>query len=497
MIKTVSVDINTLVPFPKREVPTADLIRNRELIGHFSGILSDIYDLRVVSTSIALNQLNSLESVEDSNLKGIVLAGIGGIHTFVGNYISAFSAFQKSITLVTDKQALAVVYSELSTLLRKLGYRSEANAILKEAIAMADNESLRWKLNTQYGLIYKYSDKQKAAGILLESLAYYNRTGNPIREARILRHLGNTALADDDYQSAREYYLLATKIAADNSLEQLKNDIVNDQGWLLVSQKKYDEARLLFRNLLISDLSPYQNSLALQNIGYLEYEQGNYSDAINCHSTSLQLTTRYEMRDMAFEDYYKLGKCHDLIGELPLAHKYYNSGYKELQQEIDLGLRILGYRKKLLYSYVEYLNTNKATPEIDIEAEVFGFTMDKTMEEIRQIFHTNILYRHLDNSRNTPELCRQLEIDTRTYFIYQKKLGLKRGPGIPEKVVNNPYFARYLDSLVDMDWRSANKKFDSDLFAFLLKYHRNNKKNIATALDISYQQVLMKTKAPD
>ena len=91
-------------------------------------------------------------------------------------------------------------------------------------------------------------------------------------------------------------------------------------------------------------------------------------------------------------------------------------------------------------------------------------------------------------------MCQRLEIEPRTYFLHQKKLGLHRGPGIPDYIENNPYFVRYLDSIADMDWRGANQKFETDLFTFLLKHHQHNKKSIADSLKISYQQVLLKTK---
>ncbi len=494
MDNTVSIDVKTLIPFPGVDVPTAELIQNQELIKHFSTIITDIYDLNVISTELAIDQLNSLDQLDDPNIKGVVLAGLGGIHTFVGNYISAFAAFRKSIDLVTDPDGRAIIYSELSGLLRKLGYRNEAISILREALHMTRMEALNWQLNTQIGMCYKFLDDRKSIEILNKSLDHYYKTNNLVRAARILRHIAHTYINLGEHTIAVTYYNKALKLADEYGMETFLYELKSDIGWLYYLEKKYPQAEQAYLDILKSEVPPYQNSLILQNLGVLEFEQDNFHRAIDYHSRSLQLTTRYEMRDMAFEDYYKLGICHEKLDELALADKYFSIGYAELQYEINLELRILGYRKKLLYSYIEFLNRNKALLDIDMDSEVFNFTMNKSMKDIRAIFHTNLFQLHLDRTRNSVELCQQLGIDSRTYFLYQKKLGLKRGLGVPKQIDNNPYFRRYLDSVADLDWRQANSKFESDLFTYLLKFHRHNKKSIAENLEVSYQQVLLKTK---
>ena len=494
MIKTLSVDVKTLIPFPNEEISTAKLISNKELINHFSAIITDIYDLNVISTELALDRLNALEQVADPNIKGVVLAGLGGIHTFVGNYINAFAAFHKSIDLVTNEEGLAVVYSELSSLLRKLDYRNEAITIIREALKYSQNEALNWRLNTQLGLCYKFSNSRKSIQILNKSLDYFYSVKNHVRAARILRHIANTHVVLGEYNIAIQIYNEAHALADEHKLVTYKYELLNDRGWLYYLEKEFNQAEQIYLGILGFDPPPYQRSLVLQNLGCLEFDQDRFAEAINYHSQSLQLTTRYEMRDMAYEDYYKLGICHDKLGELNLADKYFSTGYQDLQYEINLELRILGFRKKLLYTYIEFLNRNKSLPNIDVNAEIFNFTMNKSMNDIRKIFHTNLLQLHLNRTKAAPELCQHLGIEPRTYFLHQKKLGLHRGPGIPEHIENNPYFLRYLDSIADMDWRGANKKFETDLFTFLLKHHQHNKKSIADSLKISYQQVLLKTK---
>ncbi|MFQ6605561.1 MAG: hypothetical protein ACE5D8_08430, partial [Fidelibacterota bacterium] len=89
-------------------------------------------------------------------------------------------------------------------------------------------------------------------------------------------------------------------------------------------------------------------------------------------------------------------------------------------------------------------------------------------------------------------LCKNLGINTRTYFNYQAKLNLKRGQSRWDEL--DPYFNQYLDELSQLTWKDANHQFESDLYDYLLKKFQYNKKRLAEALGVSYAQVIQKTK---
>ncbi len=493
MDKKISVDVTSLIPFPNIELSHDDLTKNI-IINQYVDKLTDIYDLNVISRELALEKLESIREVDDPEIRGIALAGIGGIHTYVGNYVKAFAAFRHSLSLVSSNEAIAILYSELSSLMRKLGYVTEAIALLNNAIDNTHNKHLYWKLFTQRAICNRLLNPVSALEEFHESIKFYSDEKNLLRIGRVYRAIGNAYVKLNDFDLAKQYYVSALQLAREQNAQILINEVSNDIGWLLISSKQYQEAEVVFNKLIEDDLSPYEKSLALQNLAYLQYEQTNYKPAIELHSKSLQLTTQYEMRDMAFEDYYKLGVCHEHIGELGLADKYFATGYTDLQQEINYGLRILGYRKKLLNTYIDFLNRYKSIPDIDVDQEIFGRFMNNSLEEIRNVFHSEIFLKHMEITKNAPELCQKLGIETRTYFLYQKKLGLKRGPGGHAAGLNDPYFARYLDSMIDLDWRLVNRKFETDLFGFMLKKHHSNKRALANTLQVSYQQVLQKTK---
>lgn len=484
-------DIRNLFPDIKEPVKPEQLTTNI-IIDQYLEKTEEIIQLNLVASGEPLKDLSQILKIDDFNLQGIAWACIGGIHTVNGNYKNAFTSFNMALDLNVNNNVKSYIYAELSNLLRKLGYSKESIAILKATTSICTNEKLKWRINSLLGLCYKFINHDLSLELLTISAKYYKENSEYFRYANTLRNIGDLYLNQYDFKSATDKYNQAKIIAENHKLIQIKYEIINDEGWLEIQKKEYDKARSIFLDLVKQELPPYHLSLALQNLGYLEFECGNYRNTINYHSQSLQLNLKYDMRDMAFEDYYKLGIAYEKLKEEGLAYHFYSQGYAFLQTEMDLGLPILGYRKIVIYSYITFLSNNQKLPYVNSHDEALRFIIGKTMKEIRNIFHKGLLTMHIRRHKNAPVLCKALDIDTRTYFLYQKKLNLKRGT-YDDTIFNNQYFRQYIEALLPYTWREANHRFEEDLFKFLLEKYQHNKKKIAEVLNVSYPQVVMKT----
>ena len=484
-------DIRNLFPDIKEPVKPEQLTTNI-IIEQYLEKTDEIIQLNLIPSGEPLKDLSQILKIDDFNLKGIAWACIGGIHTFNGNYKKAFTSFNMALDLNVNNNVKSYIYTELSNLLRKLGYTKESISILEAANSITTNNRLLWRINTYLGLCNKFNDPDLSLEILNKSIIHYREVNEDYKNANILRHIGGIYIKKSDYSNAKIYLHNAIDIAKKYSLKQVEFEIINDIGWMLIEQKDFEKARSQYLELIKNKLIPYHLSLALQNLGYLEFECGNYRSAINYHSQSLQLNLKYDMRDMAFEDYYKLGFAYEKLKEEGLAYHFYSQGYAFLQTEMDLGLPILGYRKIVVNSYITFLSNNQKLPYVNSHDEALRFIIGKTMKEIRNIFHKGLLTMHIRRHKNAPVLCKALDIDTRTYFLYQKKLNLKRGE-YDDTLFNNQYFRQYIEALLPYTWREANHRFEENLFKFLLEKYQHNKKKIAEVLDVSYPQVVMKT----
>jgi len=488
----ISRDIRNLFPEIKEPVNPEQLTTNI-IIDQYLEKTEEIIQLNLISSGEPLKDLSQILKIDDFNLQGIAWACIGGIHTFNGNYKNAFTSFNMALDLNVNNNVKSYVYAELSNLLRKLGYAKESISILKATLALCVNEKLNWRINTLLGLCYKFSDPELSLDILTKSSEYYKNHNEHFRYANALRNIGDLYLNKYDFIAATDMYRQAKSIAKKHSFIQIEHEVTNDEGWLLIMKKEFNKARTIFTDLTNKDISPYHLSLALQNLGYLEFESSNYRKAINFHSQSLQLNLKYDMRDLAFEDYYKLGHAYEKLKEEGLAYHFYSQGYDLLQTEIDLGLPILGYRKIVLNSYIDFLSNNQKLPYVNSRDEALNFVIGKSMKEIRNFFHKALLTMQIRRHKNAPVLCKALDIDTRTYFLYQKKLNLKRGQHTDTNLFSSQYFRQYIETLQPYTWREANNRFEEDLFKFMMEKYQHNKKKIAEVLEVSYPQVVMKT----
>ncbi|NHZ87141.1 MAG: hypothetical protein GWP19_14920, partial [Planctomycetia bacterium] len=490
----ISRDIRNLFPDIKEPVSPEQLTTNI-IIDQYLEKTEEIVQLNLITSGEPLQDLSKILKIDDFNLQGIAWACIGGIHTLNGNYKNAFTSFSMALDLNINTNVKSYIYAELSNLLRKLGYAKESIAILNAATSICTNEKLNWRINSLLGLCYKFINYDLSLELLTNSAKYYNENNEYFRHANTLRNIGELYLSKYDFNMTADMYNQAKTIAKKHKLIQIEYEILNDEGWLEIQKKEFDKARSMFLDLVKQELPPYHLSLALQNLGYLEFECNNYRNAINYHSQSLQLiqlNLKYDMRDMAFEDYFKLGFAYEKLQEEGLAYHFYSQGYLFLQTEMELGLPILGYRKTVVDSYINFLSKNQKLPYVNSHDEALRFVIGKTMKEIRDIFHKGLLTMHIRRHKNAPVLCKALDIDTRTYFLYQKKLDLKRGK-YDETLFKNQYFRQYIEALLPYTWREANHRFEEDLFKFLLNKYQHNKKKIAEILDVSYPQVVMKT----
>jgi hypothetical protein len=129
---------------------------------------------------------------------------------------------------------------------------------------------------------------------------------------------------------------------------------------------------------------------------------------------------------------------------------------------MDLGLPILGFRKIVVDSYIKFLSNNQKLPYVNSHDESLRFVIGLTLKEIRNIFHKGLLTMQIRRHKNAPILCKALDFDTRTYFLYQKKLNLIRGK-YDDSLFKNQYFRQYIETLLPYTWREANHRFEEDL----------------------------------
>lgn len=493
LINQISFDIKRILPVIDEYVRPEELVQNIP-IDQYLDTADEINQLNLANSGELVQDISHIIKIDNSNLKGIGLACISGIHTYNGNYKKAIIGLNQALDLNVCNDVYAYILTEYGNLLRQLLRTDEAIAVLEKALQLSDNEKLKWRIITYKGYCYKYTDKKYSLKLLTNASEYYLKTKAYSRYATIIRHIGSLHINNNDYILAEQFLAKAKHIAENYSFHEILRDISIDTGWLYIAENKFDEAREIFLELLTNDLVPYMESLVLQNLGYLEFECEDYRKAISYHKKSLRITSKYEIFEMLFEDYYKLGFTNERLGEYSKAEKFYSKGYEYLLEERkQLGIILLsGYRGKLIDNYMRFLSNQPSISHVREHRETFEFTKGKTYKKILGIFQNNLLMLHRLREDTIEDLCNTLKISLRLYFVYQKRLGLSKSKR-KTITINNQHFKNYIYSMLSLDWRSAKTQFDKDLYRFLLKKYQYNKTKIAKVLGVSNLTVIKKT----
>ena len=492
-VNNITINVLKLLPAIKEHIEPKELIDSIS-IDQYLGKADEINQLQLANSEELSQDITQILNIDDSNYKGIGFACIASIHTYNGNYKKAWTGFKNALNLSVCNDVNSYILTEYANLLRKLLRTDEAITVFDKALELTDNERLKWRIITCQGYCYKQKDKSLALNLLNKTAKYYLENNSYIRYVTILRHIGGIHTSSKDYKLAKNILSKAKRIADNKSFISIIYDIRNDLGWIYIKEKNYDRARGIYLELLTKDLSPYMISLVSQNLGYIEFECENYNKSIKYYKKSLKLTSKYEMIDMLFEDYYKIGISYERIGAYEQAGKYYDSGYNLLIEERNnLGITILtGCRKELEENFLRFLSEKPLVPHVCQHEETFKFAVGKTYKEILEIFQKSLLVLHRNRNETIEDLCNTLGISLRLYFVYQNRFSLSKNKN-QDILIFGQHFKNYLFSLLSMDWRSAKLQFDQDLFRFLLQKHQHNKTKIASILDVSILTVIKKT----
>jgi len=493
LINQISFDIRRILPSIGEHLSDKELMQNVN-VNQFLEKADEINQLNLGNAGKLTENMSTILKVDNNDLKGIGFASIAGIYTYNGNYKKAIIGINKALNLKVCNDVYAYILTEYANLLRLLKRTDESLAIFNEALNLTKNEKLKWRINTYIGYTLKYSESKKALSILNKSADFYLKNNNYLRYATVLRHVGIIYSISEQYKTAIDYFDAVKNVAKQYSYISLDTAVKTDIGWIYINERKYDEAKKLLNSIPNENLLPYEKSLILQNLGVLEFKCENYEESVKYHKKSLQLTSKYEMSEMLFEDYCRLGLSYENLGQYSKAEVYYKNGYKYLQEEREQ-LRIIlltGYRKKILDNYIRFLSEKPSVEHVSQLDDTFQFTEGKTYKEILDIFQENLLLIHRKRNKTIEQLCKSISISPRLYFVYRSRFNSLNN----EKTdinSDNLHFRHYLFSLLLKNWRSAKSQFDNDLYSYLLRKNSYNKTKIAKLLDVSNLTVIKKT----
>ena len=199
----------------------------------------------------------------------------------------------------------------------------DSKTLLSQAellIAEGDRMRLQWKRKSLLAAVKKYAD----------ALALLHRAGDALREADVLRRLGDTQAIVSEYQVAIAHYDRALKLT-ESSAEQLRADILVETGKTLLETVNLPKAALYCeRARELSSRLLYKPALAgaLNCLGVVNALGGEVLTARDQFEQALSISKAAKLESEAALAHLNLGYHHSNLGNLNLSV----SSFKEALQ---------------------------------------------------------------------------------------------------------------------------------------------------------------------
>lgn len=455
--------------------------------------------------------------------KPILLAGLGKMNSLEGNFTKAFQYFNQSYSIAKDQwgyksdndkdDILAYTLFEYGMFNLKLLEYQKANDQLDKSILYAESSELIALIEYGIELLKTKLQENYAIGELKKKVDLLKKYNLLSSYCLGLQQIGNYYLFKTQYSQAIKYLNLGLSHASRCKYKYIIDTINNSLGYLELQQNKYDEAISYFTKVIKTTESYYLRSIAMENIGAVQYYCDEFQKAADTFIEALQNSVDHNVVSQIPGICSLLGRIYsEKLNNQTNAKHFYKLGYEYSISHVQLGLSLTGSRESCIKQYNKFLNTagykpieqTKITPSQDLSPENnFKFAIDKPWIEIRDLFHYNLFMFHRNKTNNFEKVLKNLNIIRPTYYSNHYKL-TNKGFEFPhmkrssktalsslDKIV--PSLQNYIEGLDDKTWKGANDKFEKDIFRFLYHQYGYMKTNVAEKLEISYLTVRKKT----
>lgn len=304
----------------------------------------------LASTAVSLTQTISTPQTEQ--LRGLLLGLQARMHHILGQREAAQSAFQRSLTLLSDssfapemaeQRALIQLFAIEADLPAEANPAWQPRALYEACLAHFGATGEAW--GTAYAHVKYVSylrlsgfapNVEYQRGLLQESLQLREQIGDQRGVASTLSLLGDLAYERGDYDEARQYAAQSLRLydALGNNLGRAL--ALNHLGQVAGSKGDYHAAKRYYEEslaLLRVHGNPREMAVCLDCVGYITYLLADLDTAVQYYQESLELSQ--EMGDAAGTAW----SWHNL-GDIARARQDFGTARELYQRSYDLHITV-------------------------------------------------------------------------------------------------------------------------------------------------------------
>jgi len=272
-------------------------------------------------------------------------------------------------------------------------------------------------------------------------------------------------------------------------------------GIWYANHKEWQNALNCYREAYDISKNHYRRALCLENTASLYERYGqNHKKRIETLLTLLDYCEKHQIvQKIPVACLYLAQHQFEELQDWDKGLYFYNKGFEAATLMQVHGIYLFSRAARIVREYPLILEKYDASgSKSKTEKGVFELCLGKDWNQIKNMFEYTLLMYHRYQTEDANILSKQLGLKLRTTYAIREKL-IEAGYDIPDlrysyarvrKLELNPDLVRYCHEVGDLDWKNANRHFQTDILNYLFKHHKFNKMKLSRQLNISYPTVL-------
>jgi tetratricopeptide (TPR) repeat protein len=319
--------------------------------------------------------------------------------------------------------------------------------------------------------------------------------------AAAYREMGNVVRKKKHYEDAHDLFNKSLSLAEENNLEITKYQYLVAVGYLHFSQKHYEQATEIWRQIPLKPSNGVYTAGILENFALVEEAQNNFDGALEFVIEALKLSQRQDNVNRLPGECLYLGENYEKhFNDLDKAEYYLRMGYENCLRYADAGISLVGDRKRVLEAYVDFLK-RRDPPSVGkrrtASSDAFAFAQGKSWKTIKETFHQQLIRFHAATSKTGRMLAAKLNMPATTLYSLQTRLknqGYSLAAPDPHTSEPEHPLQNYIKEHETLSWDEVNAIFERELVHYLYEKYGYNKLRMSKILELSYAIIIEKTR---
>ena len=405
---------------------------------------------------------------------------------------------------VQKDDVLAFINYETALFYRNVHDFTSCQNYLKISKLLAESSEIELLVDYQFATLR--AEHNSDIELMTRFARIFQEKNMPIMEIMTHMRIGEIHAGLQEYEAARRSLLHSEQLIKDIHSSNLAIMCRSNLAFVYYLEGQYNQALEIFES--IQDCPDYyQRSLILENIALIYEALDDHQTALNHWMDSLNLCQDHGVLVNIPEDSLRIGAIYEkFFTQHSQAKFFYKLGYDHSMQMFRDGINITGYMREVIEKYISYFTENYVPEEKPgrktTMREPFIYALNKPWDEVRNIFHYNVIVYHKLNSKSIAEMLQSLKLKRSNFQAKQQKLsGL--GFFIPDLRKNAKQMDQqqivddlqdYIDQNHEMTWAEINTRFEEDIFQYFVSKYGTKKEKLAQILKMSYPSLMKRLK---